>query len=109
MPNQSALPEDQESNPEICEDPNPSEQQVNREKRGVERFSGWRYYINLVNPIYQVFIFIAFIGCGLLCAWYASNLTLRWWELSLAVFGGCIFSTAACALFYDWMFRLYGW
>jgi hypothetical protein len=108
MPNEFALTEDQTRNPEIYENTNAGNQQVHREKWSIEGFSGWRYYVNLVNPICRIFIFGGFLGCGLWCAWYASILTLRWWQLALAVLGGCVFSTTACALFYDWMFRLYG-
>jgi hypothetical protein len=38
--NQFALPEDQKGNPQVREDSNASEQQVDGEKGGIQRFSG---------------------------------------------------------------------
>lgn len=85
-----------------------SDQKIDGEQRSVSRFGGWRYYVNLVGPFWRWCFFVVFVGCGLWCAWYASILTLQWWQLALSIVFGCLLSTAACAIVYDWIFKCYG-
>lgn len=99
------LPEDGYQDSGIDKNPNASNPQVDRKER---RIFGWRYYLDLVNPVVRWLLFAILFCGGMYCAWRINLPWIGWGQIALLFLLGSILCTAACAIVYGWIFRRLG-
>jgi hypothetical protein len=103
---ESTLTPDQERDDSVNSNSQDSGNEIREKQRSIFGF-WWRNLMNHINPILRVALMVLFFGVGLYCAFRCAYSDV--WRAFICFFVlTCLFFLAGGAIFYDWLFSLYG-